>query len=565
MADNLYGPIGPAKPGARARMQRVDALAARARAARMPKRAGQGRLVDANLTLRQPDQAVKRKVSQASSRLAMLKASLTQKDLTAGGVDLHEDPKLISKIGACKAAVCRLTTQDGEYGTAFMVNFENRACLATTHTLLPDPEAALAATVELDVEENIALPGTVKEPFEVPLDPDLLWVTLPPESNSGIDFTLVACAVQPEQSGQMWVLVDRRRVDLIPLVLPPQACHNAREAFMVQHANGALKATTSHGVTPAVGAFATYREPAQAGVSGAPLFSVQWSLVGIHTQPRPHDRADRCMRIASVFDRIMRWFEPQRQRMVLCDLYARCNGRCWRRRAGWMSDEPIDGWEGVRTDDQGNVLEIVLEGNELAGRIPVAVTECTRLWKLSLADNALDGVIPDAIARCGALRVLKLKSNSICGPLPTQLAALHNLEVLWLGRNDLNCRIPEAFGRLRLLRALYLSHNALVGAIPASLGDLENLELLDLGYNALSGTVPDSLGYLFNLRELYLFNNELSGELPESFVNLKNLRCLGVSRNRLRNVSATRRLLEEEYGKKQNLQLEPQMSSVGAI
>ena len=72
MADNLYGPIGPAKPGARARMQRVDALAARARAARMPKRAGQGRLVDANLTLRQPDQAVKRKVSQASSRLAML-------------------------------------------------------------------------------------------------------------------------------------------------------------------------------------------------------------------------------------------------------------------------------------------------------------------------------------------------------------------------------------------------------------------------------------------------------------------------------------------------------------
>ena len=87
--------------------------------------------------------------------------------------------------------------------------------------------------------------------------------------------------------------------------------------------------------------------------------------------------------------------------------------------------------------------------------------------------------------------------------------------------------------------------------------------------DALGGGEQDgclmNLGYLFNLRELYLFNNELSGELPESLVNLKNLRCLGASRNRLRGVSATRRLLEDEYGRKQNLQLEPQMSSVGAV
>ena len=80
-----------------------------------------------------------------------------------------------------------------------------------------------------------------------------------------------------------------------------------------------------------------------------------------------------------------------------------------------MSDKSIDGWEGIRTDDQGNVLEIVLEGNELRGRIPVSVTECTRLWKLSLADNALDGVIPDAIARCGALRRVKVTAAGPAG------------------------------------------------------------------------------------------------------------------------------------------------------
>ena len=107
-------------------MQRVEALAARARAARAPKGSALvSRRTESHLT-QQPNQALKRKVSQASSRLAMLKASLTQKELSSG-IELHDDPKLIGKIGACKAAVCRLTTQDGEYGTAFMVNFENRA------------------------------------------------------------------------------------------------------------------------------------------------------------------------------------------------------------------------------------------------------------------------------------------------------------------------------------------------------------------------------------------------------------------------------------------------------
>ena len=88
MDKNLYGPIGPAKPGARARMQRVEALAARARAARAPKGSALvSRRTESHLT-QQPNQALKRKVSQASSRLAMLKASLTQKELSSG-IELH--------------------------------------------------------------------------------------------------------------------------------------------------------------------------------------------------------------------------------------------------------------------------------------------------------------------------------------------------------------------------------------------------------------------------------------------------------------------------------------------
>jgi len=129
-------------------------------------------------------------VAEARSRLARLKQGVVtskvhrklKKQGGGGGGSGHveggwQDTQLAGKIGECKAAVCRITTRGGAYGTGFLIDFENHACVATTHGLLPTPLDAAAAVVEFDYEESATLPGVPKTPFGVDLDPESLFLT----------------------------------------------------------------------------------------------------------------------------------------------------------------------------------------------------------------------------------------------------------------------------------------------------------------------------------------------------------------------------------------------------
>ena len=255
-------------------------------------------------------------------------------------------------------------------------------------------------------------------------------------------------------------------------------------------------------------------------------------------------------------------------RHVLTALYNATDGDNWRRNDNWLTDVPIEFWDGVDTSGDGIVTKLELRSNGLDGVIPPAYTpdslgDLRDLVVLDLRDNQLTGRIPEDLGQLENLKTLRLNHNQLSGPIPEELGQLENLEVLTLNHNLLDSTIPDDLsnlpegGSLAKLRWLNLEHNLLTGTIPGSLGTLSNLEALSLGHNRLNGRIPDELsnfpeegGQLSNLRLLYLNaqspyrggvqgpfpdNDQywLGGDIPVWISSLTNLEELHLGDNRL--------------------------------
>ena len=72
-------------------------------------------------------------------------------------------------------------------------------------------------------------------------------------------------------------------------------------------------------------------------------------------------------------------------RAVLVALYTATDGPGWANSDNWLSDAPIGEWFGVTTDETGRVTGLRLAGNDLRGKIPVALGSLTNLEELDLA------------------------------------------------------------------------------------------------------------------------------------------------------------------------------------
>ena len=207
-------------------------------------------------------------------------------------------------------------------------------------------------------------------------------------------------------------------------------------------------------------------------------------------------------------------------RAVLRTVFRETDGENWVNSRNWMTNAPLDSWYGVSTDALGNIIQLLLDGNELRGSIPPELGALANLQVLNLSHNALTGPIPSELGNLANLQWLDLSNNALTGPVPPELGNLANLEALSLGANDLTGPVPPELGNLANLQLLDLSANELTGPVPAQLGNLANLQLLDLGANELTGPVPPQLGNLANLGILDLFSNELTGSLPRDLIGL---------------------------------------------
>lgn len=243
-------------------------------------------------------------------------------------------------------------------------------------------------------------------------------------------------------------------------------------------------------------------------------------------------------------------------RATLVEFYRATGGDRWRRRDGWLSDDPIGTWHGVRAEG-GRVVRLELNDNNLRGRLPKVTAELSALRALRLDDNRLWGRIPPELGDLSELRELRLSSNLLSGIIPPELKRLSSLQVLglryaglegplpaWLGEltglyelgldgNYFDSPIPAELGNLRNLSTLYLSDAELWGPIPPELGNLSKLGYLYLTDNRFSGSIPPELGRLASLRAAFLSRSNLSGAIPSELGNLTDLTDLWLDDNNL--------------------------------
>ncbi|CAM9295389.1 unnamed protein product [Ectocarpus fasciculatus] len=176
----------------------------------------------------------------------------------------------------------------------------------------------------------------------------------------------------------------------------------------------------------------------------------------------------------------------QTDRAALGALYNATGGPNWKHNTHWNTDADLSKWHGITTNDQGRVVRLSLDSNNLKGAIPPQLGNLAALKELNLADNQLSGPIPMELGTLSELKQLFLNHNKLTGRIPEELGALSNLHWLSFYDNQLTGTIPEELGKLIALRRLGLGSNNLSGAIPKELGALTKLKSLDLSHNQLS-------------------------------------------------------------------------------
>jgi len=107
---------------------------------------------------------------------------------------------------------------------------------------------------------------------------------------------------------------------------------------------------------------------------------------------------------------------PSPDRGTLIAIYNATDGMNWTMQGNWLSEERVNMWDGVTTDDRGRVTELTLDGFGLSGMVPMELGQLTNLAALHLQNNGdLEGPLPDSFLDL-ALMSLNLDGTQVCVP-----------------------------------------------------------------------------------------------------------------------------------------------------
>ncbi|XVF65294.1 hypothetical protein PTKIN_Ptkin09bG0236700 [Pterospermum kingtungense] len=168
--------------------------------------------------------------------------------------------------------------------------------------------------------------------------------------------------------------------------------------------------------------------------------------------------------------------------------------------------------------------------NKLNGSIPSCFGNIICLEYLDLQENNFSGSIPDFV-KASQLETLQLNDNQLEGKLPRSLANCTMLQVLNLGSNTLYDTFPSWLGKLPELTVLILQANWFHGPIKVIKDNFPVLDVLDIAFNNFSGQLPAEFFETPQLRSLKMSGNKLRGKLPRSLANCRELEVLDLGKN----------------------------------
>ncbi|CAL5376598.1 unnamed protein product [Camellia sinensis] len=204
-----------------------------------------------------------------------------------------------------------------------------------------------------------------------------------------------------------------------------------------------------------------------------------------------------------------------------------------------------------------NLEKLDLSENKFSGKIPLYLSNCSKLDGLemsfnqftgpvprilghfrilewfSLANNPLGGIIPESIGNLSSnLQYFDASTCQIKGEIPKEIGSL-KVNFLALSDNDIHGTIPSTIGEMKGMQRLYLDGNELEGPIPDEICLLANAGEISFQNNKVTGSIPHCIGNLSHLQRLFLGSNKLNSSIPSSLWNLENLLFLDLSSNLL--------------------------------
>lgn len=112
---------------------------------------------------------------------------------------------------------------------------------------------------------------------------------------------------------------------------------------------------------------------------------------------------------------------PEAECKALAALYHDTDGGNWTDRTGWLETNAPCSWFGVICSG-GQVVQVHLSSNELAGPIPAELGNLAALSDLRLGNNQLSGPIPAELGNLTSLVRLRLGRNQLTGLVPLPVA-----------------------------------------------------------------------------------------------------------------------------------------------
>lgn len=203
------------------------------------------------------------------------------------------------------------------------------------------------------------------------------------------------------------------------------------------------------------------------------------------------------------------------EREILIEFYNATGGDNWTNNENWCTDEPLDTWYGIRTDNEGKVWDISLSNNNLTGDAYLA--DLTNLDYLSLHGNKLTSI---TLSNLPLLRYLGAGDD---GASITPLANISMSRLTNLKNIDL--RNVENFDLSGLTTLQYL------GITPCKPVDLDLTEFADLLSVTVSGQVTSlNINGLQNLKSITCHRTQVTNL---DFSKLKNLETVSCQNNSL--------------------------------